>query len=170
MPRNPVWLIHLPLSPFLAEFGLPKWAKAAFGCLFIAFVALLMKHDSPLAGKIIVGLSVALDSLLLSTLLSWSITALKLRLAHDWQPPRNYNRTAWRIMLQSLGGWMGLVPVIVFWAWGLFYLLYDHIRWVNGAALIVWAAWFALGCNAAFVKGVRYWLRARRTPVETRDE
>ena len=161
-PRSPIWLIHLPLSPLLTEFSLPKWTKAALGCLFIAFVVLLMGRDSPLGGKVIVGLFVALDSLLLSTLLFWGISALRLRQGRYWQPPQSFNKTAWKTILQSLGGWMGLVPVLVFWAWGLFYLADGHDHLINRVALAVWGSWFLLGCLVAVVNGAGQWFRDRR--------
>ena len=162
-PHSPAWLIHLPLSPFLAPFALPKWARSAFNNLFIAIVGLLMESQALLVGKIVVGLSVFVTFASILILLTWAFSALLHLIDRCFGKVPERPSTTWQGGLSAAGGWMGMVPNAVFLVWGLLYLADERVRWVNRVALIVWASWFLLGCGAALVNGTKYWLREWRT-------
>ena len=162
-PRRSRLIIPLPLPqmPLLLRVTL----------LHIVFISALLRleHDLPLAGKIMIGLWVAVYSLFICTWLSYCTKAVKQHLSQEWQPLRSYKRTAWRKMPLALGGWMGLVPFMVFWIWGLFFLSGKYVPFANRVALIFLAAWFLLGCIVAVVNGVRHWLKERRTQAGVSD-
>lgn len=163
--QSPLWLIHLPLSPFLAPFALPKWAGSAFTNAVLMFIASDLRHKAPLVGQIVVGLSIAFYSVLLFTMVYWAVRAVGRFVAHKISKvPLELPSVALPEYYMSVGGGrMSFIPSSAFWIWGQFYLFGSTDAWVGWTVLAVQAAWFLLGCGVAVVNGVSHWLRARRT-------
>lgn len=167
-PRSPIWLIHLPLSPFLAPFALPKWATSAFTNAVLMFIASDLRHKAPLIGQIVVGLSIAYYSVLLFTMLFWAVRAAGRFAVHKIsKAPLELPSAALPDYLMSVGGGgMSFVPSSAFWIWGQFYLFWGMDGFVSRTFLAIQAVWFIMGCLVAVVNGVRHWLREWRTSRE----
>ena len=164
----------LPLFMALPQmpkgFGLPGWASSASLNLWLAFMVLWLAHDAPVVGKILVGIFVFGHSIKFLYLLTWaffsSLHLVRRSLGQKSEAPT----TSWGHTLALHGGWMGMVPSMMFLVWGLSYLDFYPIRRINFIALIVWGSWFLLACIVAVVNGVGQWLRERRVPTGVGQE
>ncbi len=165
-PRRLLQLIYLPLPQAPKGFDLPKWASSASLNVMFAFMAVWLAHDAPIVGKVLVGIFVLGHSAEVLYLLTWafftSLHLVRQSLGQMSEAPT----TSWEHTLALRGGWMGMVPSLMFLVWGLSYLDVYHIHRINLVALALWGTWFLLGCVVALVNGVRHWLRERRTPRE----
>lgn len=121
-----------------------------------------MERHAGTAGKILIGLSLLVHSGPLLSFATWAFFTFAYLIRFRIDKVRGEPPSSRRDDFATIGGWLGLVPFIMLWVWGPFYLAGDNHHWVNRLALIVWAAWFLLGLIVATVNGVRQWLRLRR--------
>ena len=160
-PRLP----RLPFLQMLKGFGLPEWAGWAFSNITITVIAPTIEHYVSPVGEVLVGILVVYYSFLICSLLFWIIRVLRTYLANGWQQQGDHDEVMWERVLPMLGGRMDLVPLLVFWLWGISYLGIYHIHQINSVARIIWAAWFVLGCVVAVANGVGKRLQGRSAPT-----
>ena len=130
-------------------------------------MAFLLELHAPIVGKIMVGLFVFGYSVMLLCFCVVVCIVLGVHVARRLGKttvtlPAEY----WRDLHSAFDGWIGIVPHLVFFVWGLFYLAGDHVHLINRLALAVWGSWFLMGCVMAVVNGVGQWWRNRHAPPD----
>ena len=165
-PRRLLLPLHMWLPQIPKGFGLPKWARSASFNLWLAFATLWLAHDAPVIGKIAVGILTLVYSVEFLYLLTWafftSLHLVRRSLGQKSEAPS----ISWGHTLSHYGGgWMGVVPSLMFLVWGLSYLDVYRIHRINIVALAVWGSWFLLGCLVAVVNGAGQWWRERHAPL-----
>ena len=128
-------------------------------------MALWLAHDALAVVKILVGIFVLGHSVEFLYFLTWafftSLHLVRRSLGQISEAPT----ASWGHTLAWHGGWMGMVPSMMFLVWGLSYLDIYPIHRIHLVALIVWGSWFLLGCIVAVANGVGQWLQERRVPT-----
>ena len=153
-------LFFLAIPEVLNGFRVPKWAKSAGNCLGLAFVASWINQDSPIFVNFFLGGLLILDVLLILSFLGGAGRVLYARVTSAVKGQEHLPTKA-DDKYFTPNVWLVIIPHLIFFSWGLFYLFSSYRHLVTRIALLFWVCLLIAGVCVAVVNGVKHWLLSR---------